>query len=582
MSKKLLRKVVPVIAGVALTVGATQVALSTSAEAALSKEAQQLCTARCGISYPISAGAGHAGITEGSAVTALIQGAPDTTISVAAFKVDQDKAGKTTLVKVSAPVKVTTDRTGHAQAQVPIQKLTAPLTGGEHFVVQPADTTDPGKLVAMDGKVSYFTVNSTRARVAKNQQQTDHMLTTVAQGLPGDKYVAQLKVDGQWKTVNLTDEILGKDNGVVKSSTNTALLYWRPEVPAGKYPVRFANAKDLDNPVYQYEITVGGQGATPSSSSSAAPTASATPTRGTTATPTLTTTPGATRTATVAPSKSATATAEPSRTATAQPTRSATPGPTRSATAEPTASATAGPSKSATAGPTDAATAEPTKGATARPSGTASTPHTTPSTTTRTPTAEPPNESAEPKVELKDGIAVTQASITPSRVAAGDRYTYTVEVTSAEMSQTKNAAGRDLLIQGRKKASDFTVSFETSPGNGAATCTATADGGIVDGGMVRFTGSESGKVTVSCTYHGPGRFRSDLTLTSQSGHEVFGSPVGYTIGVDAKDPGEHAQGPEDRTGDDTDAAVNHGEGADDGRSTEKNTEPGGKLAQTGR
>ncbi|WP_026926834.1 hypothetical protein [Granulicoccus phenolivorans] len=535
MSKKMLRRVVPAVATVALTVGVAAVVLSTPAEAAVSKDAQKLCaTARCDISYPISAGAAHGGINEGSAVKALVMGSPNTTISLAAFKVDQDAAKKPKLVKVSDPVKITTDKSGRAEAQVTIKKLPVPLTGGEHFVVQPADTTDPGKLVALSDRVSYFGVNSARARYAKTVRQTDHMLTTLSQGLPGDQYLAQLKVGNDWKTINLTDPILGKDNGVVKASTNSALLYWRTDVPAGKYPLRFVNAKDPNNPVYQEDLTVGAGTGDPSKSASPAPSKSASPAPSKSASP--------------APSK--TASPAPSKTTSPAPSKTASPAPSKTTSAAPTPSVSPAPSTSpsGTTGPTGA----PAPGAPASPG------------------------TADPKVQLTDGIAFTGAAITPSRVAAGERYTYTVEVTSARMSQTKNEAGRDVLIQGEKKKSDFTVTFETAPGSGAATCTATADGGTVDGGTVRFTGAEAGKVTVSCTYHGPGRFQSEVTLTSHSGHQVFGSPAGYTIGVDPKNQGTTGtDAGESRTTD------NKGVRADDGRSTEKNTETGGKLAKTG-
>lgn len=276
------------IAAVAVA-GAGVIASAPVANAAVSPDSTKLCSgaSRCTIGY--SFGASAKGVNEGDGVTPVVTAAPNTTVTLAVFSVQDGK-----LVKLAgSETTVTTTAQGTVSTPVKVPQLKAPVTGGDHFIVQPADATDPNNLIGdLTGKVPTFEVNSGRAEVTKVDEGPftpgSQYFVRLGSGIVGDHYLMQVQVDGQWKTLNADDT-----TGTIKlgaADAPLATLAWKaPTLANGTYPVRVLNSRN-NEVVWTNSLVFGGSTTAPTTS--AKPTTSTKPT--TSSKPTTSTKPSAT------------------------------------------------------------------------------------------------------------------------------------------------------------------------------------------------------------------------------------------------------------------------------------------------
>ncbi|WP_460743156.1 carboxypeptidase-like regulatory domain-containing protein [Mariniluteicoccus endophyticus] len=326
------------IASVAALAVAAPLAIGVGvAYADISSDTKRFCTVpstdRIGCTISIPIGQLNDGVDEGRQVKAMLHGAPNAKIDFAVFHADRTKTPMR-ITRVSQPTAVALDGRGDATATITIDKLKAPMTGGnEDFFVAPADTTDPAKVPGTNrGKVEQFRVNSARAKfvgLSAKPRSGDRFLPgeqigyKLEAGLAGDKYVVQLKRDGKWQKVN---DPKAAQYAAISPTTRTATVWWTmPPLPAGSYDVRISNAAAPDAPVWsdKFEVSAGSS------------------------VPQPTTVPPATRTAKPSGSASPSATAKPTPPAnpTKTPTRTAKPTTTakQSGSATPKPSTTAAP-----------------------------------------------------------------------------------------------------------------------------------------------------------------------------------------------------------------------------------------------
>ncbi|WP_026926319.1 hypothetical protein [Granulicoccus phenolivorans] len=201
------------------------------------------------------------------------------------------------------------------------------------------------------------------------------------------------------------------------------------------------------------------------------------------------------------------------------------------------------------------------------------------STKTVTPHATTPGAAA-PSAQ-RDAVVWTKFDITPSSVRPGDKYTIQGEAKSVTLATLD---GKEGIL--KAKASNFSVTFETSPAGGTATCSATSTNGTVNGGKITFSDKETGSFTINCTYNKQGRFKSDVKLSADSaGFAFVGEQGGYTIGIDPTTSPTATKSattkPTATKSSSKPTATKSTSKATDQKGADKKATSGGKLAKTG-
>ncbi|OYO20832.1 hypothetical protein CGZ93_11415 [Enemella dayhoffiae] len=270
------RVVTALVATAAIGIGPA-VWFAGNAVAAPSADSRRLCSQHCSISSPFSAAT--EGVTEGGNVQVQVQGKPGS-YKVRVFQVVTNAEGRPTkLVPVGPVTTVEVEPNGYAKpTPVKIDPIKAPLTGGsKRFTVQPADATDVNQLVGSGKSVDQFTVNSHRARVARTSlgprdgkayQNGEASTYALEAGIPGDRYEVHVKNKaGKWVKVSTDtkDAGMARPNGEIGPKHDGLITFdpRRAQLAPGKYQLRVVNAKDPANPIFTTEVTILGNGETP-------------------------------------------------------------------------------------------------------------------------------------------------------------------------------------------------------------------------------------------------------------------------------------------------------------------------------
>ncbi|MGA4507145.1 FG-GAP repeat domain-containing protein [Propionibacteriaceae bacterium G1746] len=232
------------VAAGSLMLGATNAQAAVSPKTASYCSGLQLNTA-CTITITQPTGR-----NEGQTIAGVVRMRPNIVVSLRAFEVQWDPAGKPSGVKAIGPAfSVTTDATGRANFTAPTQALTAPSTGGSNkFLVQASDFTATqwrsGTGILGSGSIApTFELRSARAQVyASNGYGTGdsrYYLTNLRAGITGHQFTMQIYAGGRWVDARSGGSTT---NGVVDTSGLATLRWAKPaSVGTGVYQLRLFN-----------------------------------------------------------------------------------------------------------------------------------------------------------------------------------------------------------------------------------------------------------------------------------------------------------------------------------------------------
>ena len=237
MKKKMFAGLAALALAGGITLGGVTVANADDATPEITKRCES-SEAGCEIKVD-----GASTVNEGDTVTVNVKGNADVTVELSIFTRDGED-----LVAIGDKVSVTLDAEGMGSAQITVPEL-VDQTGGKQFVVA---TTDFAQAVAATrggpGPYAELTVNSRNAALvadATGQGSAENpFMLKLGYGLKGDVFKAQALVNGKWVDFKSAGE-----NAVIGEDGTTTVKAISPDVPKGKYEVRFFNvSKNVGGP----------------------------------------------------------------------------------------------------------------------------------------------------------------------------------------------------------------------------------------------------------------------------------------------------------------------------------------------
>ena len=184
---------------------------------------------------------GASTVIEGEQVSVKVKGNANVTVDLAIFA-----HGPEGFTLIGDKVSVTLDDQGEGSADLTVPALVDHV-GGENFVVATSDFVDAA--TELEGTVyAELTVNSRNAALvadATGQGSAENpFMLKLGYGLKGDVFKAQALVNGKWVDFKSAGE-----NAVIGEDGTTTVKAISPDVPEGKYEVRFFNvSKNVGGP----------------------------------------------------------------------------------------------------------------------------------------------------------------------------------------------------------------------------------------------------------------------------------------------------------------------------------------------